>query len=70
LREEKRTGFFQKIVSMAASAIPAARMAATVFGTLSTSLTPQSAALFTRIRSAPNCWTRETMRGSSIFVAG
>ena len=50
--------------------MPASRIAATVFGTFSGSLTPQSAALLMRMRSAPYCLTSATMRGSSILVCG
>jgi len=45
-------------------------IAATVFGTFNGSLTPQSAALLMMIRSAPYCFTRATMRSSSILVFG
>ena len=48
----------------------AARIARAVFGTFSGSLTPQSAALFTMMRSVPYFFTSATMRASSIFVYG
>src|SRR5690606_4550378 len=50
---KKATGLSQTIVSMVRSEIPCARMMSIVFGTLSGSLMPQSAALFTMIRSLP-----------------
>ncbi len=49
---------------------PASRMAAAVLGTFSGSLTPQSAALFTMIRSLPYFFTSATIRASSILVWG
>jgi hypothetical protein len=58
------------MVSMLDSGTPASRSACAVFGTLSGSLTPQSAALFTIMRSAPKRCTSATMRASSIFVFG
>ena len=67
---KKATGFSQATRRTSASAIPLSRMSATVFGTLRGSLTPQSAALLTRIRSVPKRLTSATMRGSSIFVEG
>ena len=64
------SGLVQTIVSMSASAMPASRIAARVFGTLSGSLMPQSAALLTMMRSVPYFLTSATMRCSSIFVFG
>ena len=55
---------------MFAGETPASASALAVFGTFNGSLTPQSAAEFTSMRSAPYFWTSATIRGSSIVVFG
>ena len=58
------------MVSMSFSAMPLSFSSATVFGTFSGSLTPQSAALLIRMRALPYRFTSATMRASSILVCG
>ena len=67
---KKATGLCQTTVSIACAAKPACFIAATVSGTLSGSDFPQSAALFTIMRSVPFARRRATIRSSVILVSG
>jgi hypothetical protein len=63
-------GFDHTIVSMSCSEMPAFFISSAVFGTLSGSLTPQSAALLMMMRSVPYFSKRATILTSFILVSG